>query len=71
MFRIRLSTLSGREVNTAVLAKQLREHMGLMPSRDAYDMKNHGMIEDCPFSTNDVYRETAIWARRLGVHLRK
>ena len=41
--------------------------MDLMSSRDAFDMVHHGMIEDCPVSTHDLYRKTAIlWNKSLG-----
>ena len=36
-----------RGVQAVAPAKQIRERMGLMSSRDAYDMIHHGMIEDC------------------------
>ena len=55
-----------REVQTAVLAKQFRERMGLMSSKDALDMVHHGMIEDCPVNTHDLNRETAIWNKSLS-----
>ena len=29
-------------------------------------MVRHGMIEECPVSTHDLYRETAIWIKSLG-----
>ena len=40
--------------------------MDLMSSRDAYDTINHEMIEDCPVSTHELYRETVIWIKSLG-----
>ena len=55
-----------REVQATSLAKQCRERKGLMSSRDAYVMIHHGMIEDCPVSTHDIFRETAIWNKLLG-----
>ena len=45
-----------REVQAAVVAKQFRERMGLMSSTDAFDMVHHGMIEDCPVSTHDLWQ---------------
>ena len=39
-----------REVQAAVLVKQLRERMGLMSSIDAFDMVHHGIIEDKQYS---------------------
>ncbi len=48
-----------------MVAKQFRERMGLMSSRDAFDMVHQRMIEDCPVSTHDLYRETAIWSKLL------
>ena len=27
---------------------------------------HNGMIEDCPMSTHDIHRETAIWNKLLG-----
>ena len=56
-----------RKVQTAVLAKQFKERMGLMTSMDVADMAHHGMIEDCAVSTQDPYRETAIWNKSLAV----
>jgi len=55
-----------REVQAAEAAKQFRERTGLMSSRDAFDMVHHGMVEDCPVSTHDLYRESAIWGKSLG-----
>ena len=40
--------------------------MGLILSRDAYDKIHHDMIEDCPVSTYDLCKETAIWKKSLG-----
>ena len=48
-----------------MLAKQFRDGMGLMSSRDAIDMNHHDVIEDCPVSTRDLYRETAIRTKSL------
>ena len=50
---------------TAVLAKWFRKRMGLISSRDAFDMVHGGMIEDCSVSTYDLYRET-IWKKSVG-----
>ena len=48
-----------------MLAKQIRDRMRLMSSRDAFDMVHHGMIEDCLISTHDLYRETTVWNKSL------
>ena len=37
-----------------------------MSSRDDYNKIHHGMIGDCPVSSYNLYRETAIWNRSLG-----
>ena len=55
-----------REVQAAVLAKQFRECMGLMSSRNAFDRVHHDMTEDCPVSTHVLNRETAIWNKSLS-----
>ncbi len=39
-----MANCTKREVQAAVSAKQFRERMGLMSSRDAFDMICHGMI---------------------------
>ena len=61
-----MSKYTKREVKGALLAKQFRERMGLMSSRDAYDMIHNGMVQECPITTHDVYRESATWTRSLG-----
>ena len=55
-----------REGQAAALAKQFGERMGLMSTRNAYNMIYRGMIEDCPEYTNDLHRETAKWNKSLG-----
>ena len=37
-----------------MLTKQFRERMSLMPSRDAFNMVHHGIIEDYPVSARDL-----------------
>ena len=44
-----------REVEEAVFAKRFWGHIGVTSSGDAFDMICHGMIEDCPSSTHDIY----------------
>ena len=55
-----------REVKAAALAKQFGDLMDLMSSKEARDEVHHGMIVECPKSSHDLYRETAIWNKSVG-----
>ena len=52
-----------REVKGAQLAKQFRERFGMMSSGDAFDMIHNGMVQECPLTNHDVYRESVIWTK--------
>ena len=56
----KVAKYTNREVQVAVLAKQFIERMGIMSFRDAFDVAHHGMNEDSPVSSHDLYGETAI-----------